>query len=156
MAAQPNSPGKILNGARCIVYINGLPVGSFNTVSWGLTYDAQTAYILGRTSPAAIEYTGQEPVSVSASGWRIFDAGPHQVASIPQLDLLLTSGYLELAIVDRVSGRAIAKIHSCRALGYSNALATKSLLEINYNFIGMLVDDEVTANNEAPGAADLP
>ena len=156
MAAQPNSPGKILNGARCIVYINGLPVGSFNTVSWGLTYDAQTAYILGRTSAAAIEYTGMEPISVSASGWRIFNHSPQSVASIPQLSLLLTSGYLELAIVDRVSGVPVAKIHSCRSLGYSNALATKSLLEVQFNFIGMLMDDEQIVNQEAAGAADLP
>ncbi len=156
MAQAPNSPGKILGGARMIVYIDGLPVGSFNTISWGLTYDAQTAYILGRSSAAAIEYTGMEPINVSASGWRIMDAGPHQVASIPALDNLLKSGYLELALIDRVSGKAIGKIHSCRALGYNTSAATKSLMEVNYNFIGMLLADENTDNNEATGASVLP
>lgn len=158
---------KVMNGARAKLGIydpaTGLTrtVGIFNNVSFGLTFDAQPAYILGAYAPAEIDYTSQEPVSITASGWRVIDHGPHVEAGIPRLQDLLTHEYLELAIIDRQreaggkDGR-ITKFRQVRPTGYSTTISARQLEEITCTFMAIRVDDESTTNVEGPGAAFLP
>jgi len=131
-------------------------LGIFNNVSYGLTFDAQPAYLLGRFSPAALEYTAQEPVRISATGWRVVGHGGHKDGKIPNLKDLLNSDYLTLVIMDRQTNRNIATIREVRALSYDTTINSRNLTEITVTFQGLLVDDEDTQNSESANASDLP
>lgn len=149
---------KVMSGARAKLQIidpntgAATTLGIFANVSYALAYDAQPAYILGRYSAAEIDYTSQEPVQVSASGFRVVGQGAHTHASVPDLKSLLTHEYITLQIVDRQSGQAIAKISNVRPTGYSTSISARQLEEITVNFIGILVDDEDTENAEHPSS----
>ena len=95
---------QILSGARCQLIINGRIVGLFTQVSYGVSYDAQPSYILGRYSPAEITYAGQEAIAINASGYRVVDAGPHTVADVPRLQDLLNHEDISIALFDRKTG----------------------------------------------------
>ncbi len=158
---------KIMTGARAKLGIYDPAtgktriIGIFNNVSYGLTFDAQPAYILGKHAPAEIDYTSQEPVSITCSGWRVIDFGPHAEAAVPRLQDLLQHEYLELALMDRQreaggkDGR-IAKFRQVRPTGYSTTISARQLEEITVTFMAIIVDDESTTNAEGPGAASLP
>lgn len=158
---------KVMSGARAKLGIydpstgKTRVVGLFNNVSYGLTYETQPAYILGRYSPAEIDYTAQNEVSISCSGYRVIDHGAHVEAGVPKLQDLLTSDYIELAIIDRqreasgADGR-IAKFRQVRPTGYSTTISARNLEELSVTFVGILVDDESTTNNENVGSTDLP
>lgn len=155
-------PAKTMTGARAILWIGGgtdaagkaaapVKVGIFNNVSYGLQYDAQPVYILGRFSPAEIEYTGQEPVGVTASGWRVVGHGPHVDGKVPSLRELLTHEYLLMTIHDRAGAAndpPIAHITGVRPTGYTTSLSERQLQNMQLSFIGMLVGDESNGTNE--------
>ena len=139
---------RVMSGARAKVSINGKVVGIFANISYALAYDAQPAYILGRYSAAEIDYTAQELVQVSASGFRVVNSGAHALASVPALDKLLNHEYVTIEIVDRQENKAIAIIRNVRPTGYSTSISARQLEEITVNFVGTLVDDESTKNEE--------
>lgn len=153
---------KTMHGARAKVYIadpnTGKPelIGIFNTVTWGLTFDVQPVFLLGRHSPDETVYTAQEAVTVSASGFRVVGAGAHRLAKMPNLKDLLTHEYLEMVINDRQTGRDVAKIHSVRPTSYSTTLSARQLEEVSVSYMGLLVDDEDTTNSERTDATTLP
>lgn len=158
---------QILNGARAKLGIydpaTGLTriIGLFSDVSFGLQYDAQEAYILGRYSPAVTTYVGQNPVNITASGYRVVGHGPHAEAALPRLQDLLLHEYIELTIIDRqteaLGGDArIYKIHSVRPTGYSVSIGARQQTQMSMTFVGILVDDESVTNTETPSAAVLP
>jgi hypothetical protein len=136
-------------------------IGLFNSVSYGLTYDTQPAYILGRFSPAEIDYTAQNEVQIQCSGFRVIGHGPHKEAGVPKLQDLLLHEYMELTIIDRQrealgqDGR-IAKFRNVRPTGYSTGMNARNLSELTVNFVGIQVDDEDTTNNEGTGSTALP
>jgi hypothetical protein len=152
---------KTMTGARAQLIVadpttgEGKVVGIFNNVSWGLAYDAQPVYILGRYSPAETVYTAQEAINISATGYRVVGAGAHVSAKVPNLNSLMAHEYMELAVYDRQSQKQIAKIHSVRPTGYSTSVAARGVQEISVNFIGLLVDDESTENTETADRSEL-
>lgn len=165
---------KVMSGARAKVAIvdpqtdEATVVGIFNQCSYGLTFDQQPVYILGRYSAAEIEYTGQEVVGITCSGWRVVGNGPHNLgkdgakAGVPNLFDLLTHEYIELTVIDRQTESSdpnkarIAKFRKVRPTGYSTTISAKQLEDITISFVGILVDDENTTNTETPNAANLP
>lgn len=158
---------KVMTGARAklAVYdpVTGLPkvIGLFNNVSWGLSYEAQEAYILGRYSPADITYTAQNPVNITCSGYRVIEHGPHVDGGLPRLQDLLLFQYIEMSIIDRdreiqgLDGR-VAKFHSVVPTGYTTTVNARNQQEMSMTFVGILVDDESVDNSESPGATSLP
>ena len=159
---------KVFNGARAVVRLmgsgggQGQPIGSFTSFSYGLSYDVQPVYILGRYSAAELSYTGQEPVRCTASGWRVVNNGPHVAGKVPHLQDLLNHEYIQIDVVDRQTGTVIAIIKDVRPESYSTTIASRTLTEVTHSFVGLLVDDESGTNAEspaqgsAPGANDLP
>ncbi len=136
-------------------------IGIFNNVSYGLTFDAAPAYILGRYSPAEIDYTSQEPVSITASGWRVIDHGPHADVGMPGLQDLLNADYITLALIDRQAEAAggdarVAKFEQVRVTGYNTSVSARSQQEITVSFMAVLCSDESKTNSEHPTAANLP
>lgn len=150
----PGTPPKIVHGARAQLMVDDRLVGLFNSVSFGLAFDTQDAYVLGAYAAAEIGYTGQDTVNITCSGWRVFGNGPHVAAKLPQLQELLNHGYIELAIIDRQTGQRLAKFRSCRPTGYSMSINARQLTEITVTFKGILVDDEST--NMAEGGQVAP
>ena len=153
---------KIMNGARAKVGIvdpnTGLVkvVGIFSNFSYNMQYDAVPAYILGRYSAASIDYVAQEPVSCTATGWRVVDHGAHVEASVPKLSDLLTSEYVQIAVIDRQTNKRVATIRDVRPTGYSTAISARQLEEITVGFMGILCDDESTDNAERFDSTSLP
>jgi hypothetical protein len=153
---------KTMSGARAKFAIvdpatgEATVMGIFSQVSWGVVYDAQPVFILGRYGPAEIEYTAQEAVQVTATGWRVIKHGPHAEAKVPKLQDLLRHEYITLTIIDRQSNERPMTLHKVRPTGYSTSINARGLEEITVNFMGIVADDESTVNEEDPSAANLP
>lgn len=147
---------KVMHGARAQLIVDGKPVGIFSDCSWGLRYDAQPVYILGRFSPAEIGYTAQEAVQVTARGFRIIDHGPHADAALPKLQDLLNHQDIVLTIHDRQSCKTLATVTGCRPVGYETSVSSRALQEMSVTFMGLLVSDETATNAENADARDLP
>jgi hypothetical protein len=153
---------KTFHGGRGRIYITDPNdgstklVGIFNSASYGLTFDVQPVYILGRMGPAELVYTGQEAVSLQCSGFRVVGAGAHVAGRLPNTRDLLTSEYLTIVINDRQTGRDVATFHSVRAASYQTTLNARALEEISVSYTALLVDDEDTQLSERADANDLP
>jgi hypothetical protein len=157
------APPKIVTGARAKVQIQSpsgelVTVGIFTSISYGVVYDATPAYTLGAYSPREIDYTAQEPVSISASGWRVVGQGPHVQGLFPTLQELMTHEYLSMTITDRQTGLVIAKIEQVRPTSYQTPIASRQLTEQSFSFMGILCSDESGQNtiNEGNDASMMP
>lgn len=136
-------------------------IGMFSNVSYGVTYEVQPAFILGRYSAAEIDYTSMDVVNITCSGWRIIGAGWHKEGRLPRLQDMLLHEYLEMVVIDRqaeaLGGEPrIAKIRNVRPTSGSGGFASRQLSESTHTYVGLIVDDEDTTNAEHPTAADLP
>lgn len=160
--------GRVMSGprAKLAIVIPGQQaryVGVFQNVSWGLTYAAEPIFILGSFGPVEIEYTAQEAVQITCSGWRVIERGPHAEMGVPRLQDLLLHEYLELMIEDRQSREQgkpdqivrIAKFRNVRPVGYSTQISARQLEEVTVTFMGLRVDDEFADNTESPTASQL-
>jgi hypothetical protein len=153
---------KVMHGARAKVFVvdpntqTPVLIGIFHTISWGLQFDVAPVNILGNFNAVELVYTGQEPVSVSCSGFRLVENGPHKIAKIPNTKDLLTHEYLVLQILDRQTGTKIGQIRDARPVSYSTALNARQLEEISVQYTGLWVDDESTTLSERSDAATLP
>lgn len=155
---------RVMSGARAKLAIveNGRAryVGIFQSVSYGLTYGAEPVYVLGNYGPVEIEYTSQDAVSISCSGWRAVEHGPHKEASVPHLQDILLHEYMELMIEDRQSKETgkpdqiarVAKFRNVRPIGYSTSISARQLEEVTVQFLGIRVDDESGDNHESASA----
>lgn len=156
------APPKAFHGARAQVIVadpntgESKIIGIFNQFSYGLTYDTADVFLLGRLSADEIVYTAQEVVGVTASGYRVIDAGPHLSAAVPQLDQLFTHEYIQLAVYDRQTNKLVAKISNVRPTGYSVSINARQLSDVSFQFKGLLVGDETFDNNEPVGSTTLP
>lgn len=152
----------IMSGARARVGIV-LPgqnkvrtVGIFTSFSYDRMAHAEVAYILGRMSAASQQYTSFEPVSCRASGWKVLNHGAHTECGFPTVQAMLTADYLQITVVDRVTGLAVAVIKSVLCTAESSAFTAKQLSEITIPYQGLLMDTEEAENDEPADAAVLP
>src|ERR1022692_1430526 len=123
--------GQIMSGARAKVGFyspsTGLLtiVGIFSSVDYGLNYTTEPAFLLGRFSAGANEYTSQDIIRITCSGFRVIGHGPFKDAGVPALQDLLLTGYIQLGIVDRqselkgVQDARIAKFTEVRPTGFT-------------------------------------
>jgi hypothetical protein len=159
---------KVVSGPRCkIGFIpgggqqNAQPtwVGIYNNVSYGVRYDAVPAYILGRYSAAALDYTAAELVNVTCSGYRVVDHGPYKAGRLPKLQDLIKQDYIVISIVDRVTNKEIMRVTNVLPVGFDTTIAAKQLEEMTLTYVGILHDDEETlaqgGTAEAPGSMDI-
>lgn len=156
------SPPKVVHGARCQVIIadpntgTAGVVGLFNSISYGMSYDVQDVFLLGRVSADETVTTAQETVNVTCSGFRVVGQGAHKGAHLTALQDVLTAEYLQLAVYDRQTNQLIAKISSVRPTGFSTTINARQLEEISVSFKGILVGDESVDNAEPVGSSTLP
>ncbi len=158
--ADPQKVPQVMHGSRAILRVNGKAVGVFNNVSYQLNYDTSPVFILGRFNPVEIVITGQEPVSVTASGWRVVGYGPFVAGAMPHLgDLLNNQGPITLAIYDRqaaADASPILEVVGCVAHGFSSSSAAKSIQEMTVNFTGIALRDESAPEDDDGTAASFP
>ena len=147
---------RTMQGQRAQVIVDGQIVGTVNSISFNYTYDLRNIDILGRSSTAEIVNTGFEPIEITVSGYRCVDAGPQVSLRIPTLQNLMTVPYVEFAVIDRVTGRAITKVHNCRSSGASESCDSKGIWTFNAHFRGLLYANESFSNFEGPNAVNLP
>lgn len=158
---------KIMSGARAKVGVHDpltgttRIIGLFSNISYGVVYDTQAAYILGRYVAAEIDYTGVDIVHITASGWRVRKHGVHVDGLLPRVQDLLFHEYLELVVIDRQAEALgeeprIARIRQVRPTSGGGGFTNRQLSEATLSYVGILVDDEDTVNGEHPTAADLP
>ena len=154
-------PALVLSGARAKLGVyDGTSVdyiGIFSDCSYGVTYDVQPAWILGRYSAASLDYTAQEVVDVTAHGFRIVSHGWFADARFPTLADLMTANYMTLSVLDRQTNVEVARIDFVRPLGATGGFSARQLSTSRHTYQGILVSDEsATDNTEAPGAMSLP
>ncbi|HUM43573.1 MAG TPA: hypothetical protein PKI14_11570 [Fervidobacterium sp.] len=151
MAAQQ----QILHGARCQLIIDGKKVGLFSSISYGVNYDVQPSFILGRYSAAELTYTGQDVVSVNATGFRVVENGAYKAAGLPKLQELMNHSEISLAIYDRQTGKQIMTVIGVRPVGFSTGQSARSISDFSVNFLGRIFSDESGDQGEATGASNL-
>jgi hypothetical protein len=161
------APGKVVSGARAVVQVfNGdtaQTIGIFSQVSYGLTYEYGTAFILGRYSAASIDYTSQDVVQIQAHGYRVAGHGWHTEARMPYLSELMFPNVLRLQVFDRATNQAIATITNVLPTSASGGYTARQLSEIQCTYVGLLVTDEsdptgklMTEPSTPTPAAELP
>lgn len=147
---------KTVTGARAKLYINQKLAGIFSNVSYGVTYDVQPIYILGRYNAAELVYTGMNTVDVTATGFRVMDNGPYEIGALPQLQELLAHEDIQLALNDRGddNNRAFMVVDAVRPTGFSGSTAAKGLVDCTVTFMGTTFSDE-SGPQEDTGAVDF-
>jgi hypothetical protein len=154
-------PAKVLSGARAkLGFYNGQQVnyvGLFSDCSYGVTYDVQPAWILGRYSAAELDYTAMEVVHITANGFRIVDHGWFADAQFPSLSQLMGANYMTMSILDRQTQKEIARIDFVRPVAATGGYSARQLSTSTHTYMGLLVSDESQPDNtESPGAMSLP
>ena len=155
------APPKVMSGARAKVAIydptlGPITIGIWNDFSYSVNYDVQPAFILGAYAPVEISTTGVEPVSITASGWRVVNHGPFTTGRLTPLQTLLKQEYLILTVIDRQTGLSIAIIHDCIPTGTSTTLSSRQLQTSSNTYMGRLMQDEDVDNAEDSTAATFP
>ena len=147
-----------MHGARAQLHINGVIVGIFNSVSYGVSYGADPIYVLGRFSAAEIVLTGMDAISVTASGFRVINGGPYKVASVPKLQDLLNHEDITLALFDRQStdNKPIMTVVGVRPTGYDTSVSARGLQDLTVKFMGLTLSDEDGDQDETAGATQYP
>ena len=154
-------PAKVLSGARAkLGFYDGQNVnyvGIFSDISYGVTYDVQPAWILGRYSAAELDYTAMEVVHITANGFRIVDHGWFQDAMFPSLSQLMDANYMTMSVLDRQTNKEVARIDYVRPVAATGGFSARQLSTSTHTYMGLLVNDESQPdNNESPGAMSLP
>jgi hypothetical protein len=157
----PSTGGsKVMHGARALVLLNtadkSKAVGIFTQVSYNFQYDTTPVYILGRFSPAELVYTASEPVTISATGFRVLDEGPFDLG-MPVLNELLTAQDMTFSIYDRQTNKEIMTVTGVKFTGFGSNVSARGLQDMTFNFSGLVLKDNNTQNAETiDGVAKLP
>jgi hypothetical protein len=156
----PTSGGaKVMHGARALVVINKsdacVPVGIFTNVSYNFQYDTTPVYILGRLSPAELVYTASEPVSITASGFRVLAQGPFDLG-MPLLNELLTAADMTFSLYDRQTGEEVMTVTGVKFTGFGSNVSARGLQDMTFNFQGLVLKDHGHENAENGNATTLP
>lgn len=148
---------KTMHGSRAQVMVDGVIIGVFTNVSYGVRYDANPVHVLGRFSAAEIVLSGMEPISVDCTGFRVVDNGPYGQISVPRLQDLLNHEDITMAIFDRQTGKQIMTVVGVRPTGYNTSVAARGLQDLTVNFMGLVLSDENDPNgqDETPGATQF-
>lgn len=146
---------QILHGARAQLIVNGKKVGIFSDVSYGVNYDVQPAFILGRYSAAELTYVGMDVVNVSATGFRVVDNGAYVAAAMPKLQELMAHNEISLEIFDRQTNKSVLSVIGVRPVGWNSGQAARSQSTFSVNFLGRLASDESGVNDESAGASTI-
>jgi len=157
---------KTMHGARAIIWAGSTPLGIFNQCSYGRNYDITPVYLIGRVTAAELVYTGAEVITVSCSGFRVMGHGPFASVDptgnglVPKLQNILNTEDITLSLHDRLEPDpdkgTIMVLTNVKAQGFQSSVSARSIQDLALTFMGIHLSDESGAQEEAPGAVDLP
>jgi|SRR5579859_1335288 len=154
---------KTMHGARALIQLispgqtTAKNVGIWMSCSYSVAYDVNPVYILGRFSAAELVTTAIEPVNITCQGWRVVDHGPMVEAGFTNVSDLLNQGDIVLKVYDRQSKKYVANIKGCKPTGTSSGASAKNLMDMSNTYLGLLMDDESTVQEETGNdVATLP
>ena len=157
---------KVLHGARGVLWIGSTPAGIFNSVQFGVSYDCQPAFVLGRFSAAELVYTGMEVIGLTMSGFRVSGHGPFAVIDnqsgsrlVPRLQDLLNYEDITVSLHDRLEvdvNKPIMIVTSVKPVGFNSTMSARALSDLTVTMQGLHLTDEEGDQNESAGASNLP
>ncbi len=148
-------PSKVMVGARAKVYVNNQLVGIYETCTYNMSIGTEPIHLLGRYSPDEITPTSYEAVTISCSGFRVVDQGPHVLPQVPLLQDLLNLEAVTIAVVDRQTGKTILTAIGCVPNSYNGNHNARATSRVTINYTGLRLSDESGAQDEG-GAVSLP
>ncbi|MDE2425706.1 MAG: hypothetical protein KGO96_07350 [Elusimicrobia bacterium] len=135
-----NAAAQTMHGARAKLYVNGHLVGIFSQCSYGVSYDSTPVYVLGKVSPAEIVLSGQEPISVTATGWRIVNdpassvpyLGPFDpnTVSMPKLSDIINQSDSVLDLHDLQTNQVVLHVEGVKVISFTTNITSRGLQEI--------------------------
>lgn len=135
------SASKTFSGARAIFLINSAPVAFAGGVSGEETIDYEPVDVLN-----LLEVREFVPVayrtSLSAQVFRVVGDSLKKLGILPRQEDIITSGDLEAAIQDKVTGSTIALFQGVRCSGHTFDVTARGIVMENVNFVAIRVLDE--------------
>jgi len=132
---------KTFSGARAIFLINSAPVAFAGGVSGEETIDYEPVDVLN-----LLEVREFVPVayrtSLSAQVFRVVGDSLKKLDILPRQEDIITSGDLEAAIQDKVTGSTIALFQGVRCSGHTFDVTARGIVMENVNFVAIRVLDE--------------
>ena len=142
---------KVMTGARAQVFAidpttqKSVLIGIFESCTYNMNIGTEPIHVLGRYSPAEITPTSYEAVTLSCSGFRVVDKGPHSSAFVPKLGDLLKYEGITMTVVDRQSTKTILTVGNCIANSYNGNHNSRATSRITINYTGTVMSDESDA-----------
>lgn len=132
---------RTFSGARAIFLINSAPVAFAGGVSGEETIDYEPVDVLN-----LLEVREFVPVayrtSLSAQVFRVVGDSLKKLGILPRQEDIITSGDLEAAIQDKVTGSTIALFQGVRCSGHTFDVTARGIVMENVNFVAIRVLDE--------------
>lgn len=129
------------SGARCVFLINSTPVAFAGGVSAEEMIDHEPVDVL-----ALLEVREFVPVayrtSLNAQVFRVVGESLKKLGILPRQEDIITSGDLEAALQDRVTGETIALFQGVRASGHSWDVTARGIVQDQVSFVSIRVLDE--------------
>lgn len=129
------------SGARAIFIINSQPVGFAGGVSGEEMVDYEPVDVLN-----LLEVREFVPVayrtSLNAQIFRVVGQSLKALGILPRQEDIITSGDLEAAVQDNVTGQTIALFQGVRCSGHSFDVTARGIVMENVSFVSIRVFDE--------------
>lgn len=131
----------VFSGARARFKINGIPVGFAAGVSGSESIDYEPVDVLD-----LLEVKEFVPVAyratLSAQVFRVIGKSLKQLGIFPQEGSILTSGDLDCAIEDRLTGKTMALFQQCKAQEHTFDVTARGIVSENITFVTIRMKDE--------------
>lgn len=129
------------SGARAIFFVNGLEVGFAGGVSGEEMIDYEPVDVLN-----LLEVREHVPVayrtSMNAQVFRVVGNSLKAQGILPRLEEIITSGDLEAAIQDSVTGQTVQLFQGVRCAGHSFDITARGIVNENVPFVAIRCLDE--------------
>lgn len=139
------------SGSRAIFLINSAPVAFAGGVSGEELIDYEPVDVLN-----LLEVREFVPVAyratLNAQIFRVVGSSLKQLGIMPREQDILTSGDLEAAIQDKVTGNTIALFQGVKCAGHSFDVTARGIVNENVNFVCIRVLDEGDSTSLVPNS----
>lgn len=129
------------SGARAIFLINGVPVAFAGGVSGEEMIDHEPVDVL-----TLLEVREHVPVayrtSLNAQVFRVVGQSLKRLGILPRQADIITSGDLEAAVQDVVTGNTVALFQGVRCSGHTFDITARGIVQENVSFVSIRVMDE--------------
>lgn len=148
---------KSMNGARCILQLDGKTVGVAQSVGVSIGYQIDPIFVIGKYETAELIPNSQQPVNITMRMIRIIGVSPLTELRQASLDDVAPNGLLQnqdftVQLVDRQGGSApgqsvgsgtpFCTIQNCRTTGWTFDTTASQTSEMTLTMTGIYIGDE--------------